>query len=367
MDPIVGNPRETSSQRQREVSSTPSREQRGVSSTPSVFSQRDMSATPSGPSSTQEETHQDDDEVDDAVDPDDPTAPSIRWTEPIIWVFLQIMLGIHDELSEATDTHYKRRIWDNALELFKEELSEHVDNSALFCSLVTVFKMQKKWDALKRKYKDLYNQAILQTGVGGSDPATRWKYYDEIGQILVNDPSIRAEVSIETYGMNETGGPVTTDNRDPNPPSQAEREAAADERARRRNVRRISSDKIKEKILDPSKRYAEIFINEQADRHAAGLELETPSIYTNIPSTSAPTVVTGAGRTTRSRSANEEQATPSNSRGNAAGQTTTSAANNNNNNNNHEHHHYNNNTIKLHRTAFFRGVDSTNSFNNGNR
>ncbi|KAG1468605.1 hypothetical protein G6F56_003738 [Rhizopus delemar] len=46
----------------------------------------------------------------DELDPENINAPRVTWREPIIWTFLQIMLGIHDELAEATDTSYKERI-----------------------------------------------------------------------------------------------------------------------------------------------------------------------------------------------------------------------------------------------------------------
>lgn len=320
MQPVTGNPREVSS----------SQQQREVSLTPSVSSQRDMSAAPSEHTFRREMSFAT--ETSEVVEnnPENSNTSQLRWTDDVTWVFLQIMLGIHDELCEATDNHYKARIWLNALALFKEELS-NVNDSATFVSAIDVEKMQAKWDAMKRKYKQMYQEAILRTGVGGSDPATRWTFYDEVGQILVNDVSIRAEVSIETYGMNESDGPVTTDNRNREARSPAEVEAAATERARRRNVRRITSDKIKEKILDPSKRYAEVFLNEQADRHAAGLELSssmfsTATTSTNASSSTAPaTTVTGAGRTTRS-SVTSEAATPAQTSGTATSQGATSAA-----------------------------------------
>ncbi|CAO3685738.1 unnamed protein product [Rhizopus stolonifer] len=86
----------------------------------------------------------------DELDPESINAPRVAWREPIIWAFLQIMLGIHDELAEATDNLYKERIWANAKGLFVEELTEYVERSTEFCANVSVYKMQRKWDSMKR-------------------------------------------------------------------------------------------------------------------------------------------------------------------------------------------------------------------------
>lgn len=95
------------------------------------------------------------------------------------------MLDMHDELAEATDTSYKERIWANAKRLFVEELTEYVERSIEFCANVSVYKMQRKWDSMERKYKDIYkdmrNAANLQTGICSRDSTDIWRYYDEMG------------------------------------------------------------------------------------------------------------------------------------------------------------------------------------------
>lgn len=115
----------------------------------------------------------------------------------------------------------------------------------------------------------MYNVANLQTGVGGRDQADIWKFYDEMGQILKNDSSIRADVSIETYAMKESDGPHIVDNRQRNDIDGEDEEIQAARRARARNVNKITSTTIKQKVIDPSKRYAQAFINIERERHAA--------------------------------------------------------------------------------------------------
>ncbi|CAO3680581.1 unnamed protein product [Rhizopus stolonifer] len=215
----------------------------------------------------------------DELDPESIKAPRVAWREPIIWAFLQIMLGIHDELAEATDNLYKERIWANAKGLFVEELTEYVERSTEFCANVSVYKMQRKWDSMKRKYKDMYNAANLQTGVGGRDPADIWKYYDEMGQILKNDSSIQADVSIETQR---------------NDVDEEDEEIQAARRARARNVNRITSATIEQRVINPSKRYAQAFINMERERHTA-----ENHIGTNDDLAVQGTRTTGAGRNTQ--------------------------------------------------------------------
>ncbi len=121
-----------------------------------------------------------------------------------------------------------------------------------------------------------------------------------MGQTLVNDSSICAEVDIETYSMRETDGPVTRDNRTTNTASLEDLEAAATARALARNVNRITFNDIKTKILDTSRRHHDAFIQEQAERQAAGLDVISSvfsSTTTTTPSSSdvAP-IITGVGR-----------------------------------------------------------------------
>ena len=90
--------------------------------------------------------------------------------------------------------------------------------------------------------------AHFQTGFGGSTPESNWMYYDEMGMILVNDPSINADVEIESHGMgNNNGGTVVIDNRGDNDVNEEDLEIQAARRARARNVNRIPKSVIKEK------------------------------------------------------------------------------------------------------------------------
>ena len=125
------------------------------------------------------------------------------------------MLAIHDDLSEATDNNLRGKIWITATAVLIEELiNQHIEDSDESCSGITFRKMQQKWGQMKLKYKTLYSQANLQTGLGGLDPSIRWKYYDKMGTILVNDASIRPDLSIESHGLaSGSSGPVITDNR----------------------------------------------------------------------------------------------------------------------------------------------------------
>ncbi|CAO3693750.1 unnamed protein product [Rhizopus stolonifer] len=167
--------------------------------------------------------------------------------------------------------------------------------------------MQRKWGSMKRKCKDMYNAANLQTGVGGRDPADIWKYYDEMGQILKNDSSIQADVSIETYAMGEGDGPHIVDNRQRNDVDEEDEEIQAARRARARNVNRITSATIEQRVINPSKRYAQAFINMERERHTAENHIET-----NDDLAVQETRTTGAGRNIR-RTFGDQQAVGSSS------------------------------------------------------
>lgn len=52
----------------------------------------------------------------------------------------------------------------NAKRLFVEELTEYIERSSELCVNVSVYKMQRKWDLIKRKYRDIRNVSNLQTG-----------------------------------------------------------------------------------------------------------------------------------------------------------------------------------------------------------
>ncbi|CAO3702439.1 unnamed protein product [Rhizopus stolonifer] len=149
---------------------------------------------------------------------------------------------------------------------------------------------------MKREYKEMYNTANLKAGVGGRDPADIWRYYDEIGQILKNDSSIRVDVSIETYVMREIDDPHIVDNRQRN---DIDEEIQAARRARARNVNRISTITIRQRVIDPSKRYAQVFISIQRESHAAENHVETNEIAANNDIAVQRMRTTGTGRSTR--------------------------------------------------------------------
>lgn len=252
------------------------------------------------------------------------TSDTVRltWREDIVWTFLQVMLWICDEIAMSTDNFLRSRIWVQARLLFIQELREHITGSEHFCTHITVEKMQDAWDRLKRTYKAHYNRAHLQTGVGGGEP--RWKYYDEMGQLLKNDASIHPDVIIESHNIQGQAGAFVTDNRNRNNEDEGDEEVQAARRARMRNVHHITKQMAKDKILTPAQRYPIEHIEEQIRLRENGLG--TSPIQTadnnsstqtannrgnasteNNPSANTETV-TGAGRTTRRNNSNQNNA-----------------------------------------------------------
>ena len=84
------------------------------------------------------------------------------------------------------------------------------------------------------------------------------------------------------------------------PTTEEEEEADALRRARARNVNKISKSTIKERVLDPSRRYAAMRINEARERfNETGSTISPPFNNPANSSTPATPTTTGDGRNTR--------------------------------------------------------------------
>lgn len=69
--------------------------------------------------------------------------------------------------------------------------------------------------------------------------------------------------------MGESNVPHIVDNRQRNNVDEEDEEIQVARRARARNVNRITSATIKQRVIGPSKRYAQAFINMERKRYAA--------------------------------------------------------------------------------------------------
>ncbi|KAG1474706.1 hypothetical protein G6F56_000195 [Rhizopus delemar] len=101
----------------------------------------------------------------------------------------------------------------NAKRLFVEELTEYIERSSELCVNVSVYKMQRKWDLIKRNF-------------------------------------IRADVNIETYAIEESDGSHDVDNRQQDDIDEEDEEIQAARRARARNVNKITSAEERERHAD---------------------------------------------------------------------------------------------------------------------
>lgn len=229
-------------------------------------------------------------------DTSEPTSVRVVWNDRVTWIFLQIMFGIQDFLSKTGDALVKNRVWNRSLDLFREQLrinySNNLDQVRIFFSRnFKVKKMQDQWDRMKTKYRELKNLNGM-TGIGGTHPNINWIFYDEVGKILANDRNIHPRAVVAT-SINDEGPSITVLQHEiPGDLSSAERDAVAREKARRNGIQHLPLRTIKEKILDPSGRYAIL-------RQARS---------TNNASRPTEDVVTGAGRQTRSGERDENNA-----------------------------------------------------------
>jgi hypothetical protein len=179
-------------------------------------------------------------------------ASNVRLSTASIWILLQVMYGIYNELLAAIDTQVKGQIWSHALTLFKEEVNLEDPESAPTVAALQPLALQQKWRCLKNKYTSLKSAHNI-TGIGGPSPDERFIFYDEIGQILKYDRSVHPPATIESESMNEAGPFIFQSEQ-----QQRDDEQAAKDRARTNRVRFITRSRIQTHVLDPAKWYAQL-------------------------------------------------------------------------------------------------------------
>ncbi|KAI8136426.1 hypothetical protein BJV82DRAFT_676557 [Fennellomyces sp. T-0311] len=135
----------------------------------------------------------------------------ISWSPDTIGALVDLMKLRYTAFLNCKDDLLRVELWNSFYEDLKEmimkdscERPEQVAYYHHFLQAIDMNKVRSKWKELKSTYTTIRNWFGL-TSIGGTDPRIIWEYYNDIGKITRDDPSIHSKISIESMDIGATG------------------------------------------------------------------------------------------------------------------------------------------------------------------
>jgi hypothetical protein len=129
-----------------------------------------------------------------------------RWTRSETRMLIEEVGSKQQALQRVRDPREKGRIWDKII--------SNLQNSTIASSTLkerSKTSIQQKWEALHQKYRNIKD---IITSTGEEATQNDWEFYQDMDEILKNDPSITAPVTSDSInGIKRKGQNNTDDER----------------------------------------------------------------------------------------------------------------------------------------------------------
>ncbi|KAG2214222.1 hypothetical protein INT45_010708 [Circinella minor] len=141
-----------------------------------------------------------------------PRNGNIRWNNDVIRIFLDVMANEYMSMRNAPSGQATQRAWQKIVDDVKSNVTVgNVDNIFganrydvnSFVENLNTEKVINKWNAMRGTFHWIRQHRHVFTGIGGS--VVPWEYYDKIGSIVTDDPSINRQVIVESMDIGATG------------------------------------------------------------------------------------------------------------------------------------------------------------------
>ncbi|KAG2215840.1 hypothetical protein INT45_002909 [Circinella minor] len=124
-----------------------------------------------------------------------PRNGNIRWNNDVIRIFLDVMANEYMSMRNAPSGQVTQRAWQKIVDDAKSNVTVGNVDNIFGANGYDVDSFVENLNTEKHHH--------VFTGIGGS--VVPWEYYDKIGSIVTDDPSINRQVTVESMDIGATG------------------------------------------------------------------------------------------------------------------------------------------------------------------